>query len=248
MCLIVFAWAPDSAQPLLMLANRDEMHARATAPLAQWSDYPQIYAGRDLLAGGSWLGVAPQSRFAALTNIRALEGMLPRSRGELVSNYLAGHEPPAAYMHRVAQQAAQFNGFNLLVGDSRQLWFLNSKSDRPQLLSAGIYALSNASLDTPWPKLVRIRSHFSQNLNSADDELFNLMRDRERPAEECLPETGVGLVLERMLSSIFIQGEHYGTRATSLLRITDTGLSLKEQSYEPSGAVQGLTEITLAVD
>ncbi|MCK9238559.1 MAG: NRDE family protein [Thiopseudomonas sp.] len=248
MCLIVFAWAPDSAQPLLMLANRDEMHARATAPLAQWSDYPQIYAGRDLLAGGSWLGVAPQSRFAALTNIRALEGVLPRSRGELVSNYLAGHESPAAYMHRVAQQAAQFNGFNLLVGDSRQLWFLNSKSARPQRLSAGIYALSNASLDTPWPKLVRIRSHFSQNLNSTDDDLFNLMRDRERPAEECLPETGVGLVLERMLSSIFIQGEYYGTRATSLLRMTQTNLSLKEQSYTVAGAVQELKEIVLAAD
>lgn len=248
MCLIVFAWAPHSAQPLLMLANRDEMHARATAPLAQWSDYPQIYAGRDLLAGGSWLGVAPQSRFAALTNIRALEGVLPRSRGELVSNYLAGHESPAAYMHRVAQQAAQFNGFNLLVGDSRQLWFLNSKSARPQRLSAGIYALSNASLDTPWPKLVRIRSHFSQNLNSTDDDLFNLMRDRERPSEEFLPETGVGLVLERMLSSIFIQGEYYGTRATSLLRMTQTNLSLKEQSYTVAGAVQELKEIVLAAD
>lgn len=248
MCLIVFAWAPHSAQPLLMLANRDEMHARATAPLAQWSDYPQIYAGRDLQAGGSWLGVAPQSRFAALTNIRALEGALPRSRGELVSHYLAGSQTPAAYIHRVAQQAAQFNGFNLLVGDNQELWFLHSKSPRPQLLCAGIYALSNASLDTPWPKLVRIRSHFSQNLNSADEELFNLMRDRERPAEECLPETGVGLVLERMLSSIFIQGEHYGTRATSLLRITDTGLSLKEQSYDVSGAVQKLTETTLAAD
>lgn len=224
------------------------MHARATAPLAQWSDYPQIYAGRDLLAGGSWLGVAPQSRFAALTNIRALEGVLPRSRGELVSNYLAGHESPAAYMHRVAQQAAQFNGFNLLVGDSRQLWFLNSKSARPQRLSAGIYALSNASLDTPWPKLVRIRSHFSQNLNSTDDDLFNLMRDRERPSEEFLPETGVGLVLERMLSSIFIQGEYYGTRATSLLRMTQTNLSLKEQSYTVAGAVQELKEIVLAAD
>ncbi|MDM7858696.1 NRDE family protein [Thiopseudomonas acetoxidans] len=248
MCLIVFAWVPDSAQPLLMLANRDEMHARATAPLAQWSDYPQIYAGRDLLAGGSWLGVAPQGRFAALTNIRALEGVLPRSRGELVSNYLAGHEPPAAYMHRVAQQAAQFNGFNLLVGDSRQLWFFNSKSARPQRLSAGIYALSNASLDTPWPKLVRIRSLFSQNLNSTDDDLFNLMRDRERPSEEFLPETGVGLVLERMLSSIFIQGEYYGTRATSLLRMTQTNLSLKEQSYTVAGAVQELKEIVLAAD
>jgi len=248
MCLIVFAWAPHSAQPLLMLANRDEVHARATAPLAQWSDYPQVHAGRDLQAGGSWLGIAPHSRFAALTNTRDLDAVVPRSRGELVSAYLAESQSPEAYIQSVAQQAAEFNGFNLLVGDRQQLWFLHSANPRPQLLSAGIYALSNASLDTPWPKLVRVRTNFSQSLGCPDNELFDLMRDSERPPERSLPQTRVGLVLERMLSSIFIHGENYGTRATSLVRMTAAGLSLKEQSYAVNGTVEGLAEVSLAAD
>lgn len=248
MCLITFSWAPQTAQPLLMLANRDEVHERATAPLAQWQDFPRVHAGRDLQARGSWLGIAPQQRFAALTNTRELEAPNVRSRGELVSKYLAGQTSAADYIHTVAQQAAEFNGFNLLVGDRQQLWFFHSNDEQPVRLAAGIYALSNASLDTPWPKLVRVRTHFSQSLQHADDALFELMRDSERAADECLSETGVGLVLERMLSSIFIHGEQYGTRATSLMRMTESHISLKERRYTPSGDVEGTTQVVLAAD
>ena len=173
MCLVVFAWRPENHQPLLLLANRDEVHARPSAALAQWGDQPRIYAGRDLEAGGTWLGIAPQGRFASLTNIR--DTALPlgeQSRGALVSDYLAGQQSPQVYLQAVAAELAQYSGFNLLVGDRHSLWYLSSTQPRPIRLSPGVYALCNASLDTPWPKLVRVRSAFAQQLDASDQALF----------------------------------------------------------------------------
>lgn len=237
MCLVVFAWRPQSRQPLLLLANRDEVHARPSAALAQWSDQPSIYAGRDLEAGGTWLGVAEQGRFATLTNIRDVSLPLGEySRGALVSDYLASEQTPQAYLQGVAGQINRYSGFNLLVGDQQSIWYLNSIEQRPIRLTAGIYALCNASLDTPWPKLVRIRSLFHQHLEADDETLFKLMHDEQRAEDDQLPDTGVGLAMERMLSSIFIRGDNYGTRAISLLRRFDTGRTiLDERSYGANG-------------
>ena len=245
MCILVFDWQPDTEQPLLLLANRDEFHARPSAALAQWTDQPSIHAGRDLEAGGSWLGVAPGRRFAALTNIRKMEPAGPRSRGDLVSNFLAGSLTPAEYMQQLAPELGEYSGFNLLAGDAHELWFLNSGTQQPQRLAAGIYALCNASLDTPWPKLVRLRSLFSQMERTDDQALFALMRDSWRPDDSMLPETGVGLAVERQLSSIFITGEDYGTRATSLLRMDREQISLAEQSFAAGGIETGMRSMVI---
>ena len=245
MCILVFDWQPDSEQPLLLLANRDEFHARPSAPLMQWDDQPLVHAGRDLEAGGSWLGAAPGRRFAALTNIRQVEPASPRSRGDLVSSFLAGELTPAGYMQQLASVSGRYSGFNLLVGDAHQLWFLHSNTQQPQRLAAGIYALCNASLDTPWPKLVRLRSAFSQMDRTDDQALFALMRDSWRPDDSMLPDTGVGLAVERQLSSVFITGDDYGTRATSLLRMDTQQISLIEQSFAAGGVDAGMRSLVI---
>jgi len=152
MCLIVFAWRPGHALPLLLAANRDEFHARPSLPLAAWEDAPSIIGGRDLQAGGTWLGVRPDGRFAALTNIRI--GGQPagrRSRGELVERYLRGELAPADYLAGLSAGIEDYAGFNLLVGTARELWHFNSQSAAPRRLEAGVYGLCNADLDTPWP-------------------------------------------------------------------------------------------------
>lgn len=249
MCLVVFAWRPNSSQPLLVLANRDEVHGRPSAPLAQWSDQPEIHAGRDLEAFGTWLGVSPQGRFATLTNIRDMSLPLgEQSRGALVTDYLVSEQSPQAYLQAVANQIDQYSGFNLLVADLQSIWYLSSTEPRPVRLAEGIYALCNGSLDTPWPKLVRIRSTFSEHLDAADHTLFELMQDEQRADDDQLPDTGVGLAMERMLSSIFIRGESYGTRATSLLRrFADGRTKLSERSYAVDGTCVSQQQIELEV-
>lgn len=233
MCLVVFSWQPGNAQPLLLLANRDEVKARPSAALAQWSDQPSIYAGRDLEAGGTWLGVTAQRHFAALTNIRGDNLAKPmRSRGALVSDYLTTPLSAEAYARQVGSAAQHYSGFNLLLGDLETMWYVSSRQPRPVRLSPGIYALCNGSLDTPWPKLVRIRSRFAQHLQADDQLLLALMQDEQRADDDQLPDTGVGLAMERMLSSIFIRGEVYGTRVTQLVRMfADGAVQMTERSY-----------------
>ncbi|WP_205342050.1 NRDE family protein [Denitrificimonas caeni] len=247
MCLVVFAWRPEHRQPLLLLANRDEIHARPSAALAAWADQPGIYAGRDLEAGGTWLGIAEQGRFATLTNIR--NRSLPlgeHSRGALASDYLASQLSPQAYLQTVAANIHQYSGFNLLVGDLQSIWYLSSTQPRPIRLSPGVYGLCNGSLDTPWPKLVRARSAFAHNLEASDQTLFELMQDEQRAEDDQLPDTGVGLPMERMLSSLFIRGETYGTRAISLLRGYEDGrMSLDERSYAADGHFLGHARVEL---
>ena len=249
MCLVVFAWRPESRQPLLLLSNRDEVHARPSAALAQWSDRPEVYAGRDLEAGGTWLGITEQGRFATLTNIRDMSLPLgAQSRGALVTDYLVAQKTPQAYLQEVASQVNQYSGFNLLAGDRQSIWYLSSTEPRPTRLTEGVYALCNASLDTPWPKLVRIRSTFAENLDATDQALFALMQNELRADDDQLPDTGVGLAMERMLSSIFIRGDRYGTRATSLLRsFADGTMSLAERSYAANGHYLGQIQVELSV-
>ena len=248
MCLVVFAWRPEHRQPLLILANRDEVHARPSAALAQWADQPRIYAGRDLEAGGAWLGVAEQGRFATLTNIRGKAlPVAEQSRGALVSDYLASQLSPQAYLHKIAVSLKQYSGFNLLLGDLQSVWYISSTQPRPIRLSPGVYGVCNASLDTPWPKLVRARSAFAQHLDAPDHVLFELMHDELRADDDQLPDTGVGLPMERMLSSIFIRGQTYGTRAISLVRrFADGATTLTERSYTSHGRFLGQAQVELA--
>lgn len=248
MCLIVFAWRPGHALPLLVAANRDEFHERPTQPLAAWQDAPGVHAGRDLEAGGTWLGVGPHGRFAALTNIRepGQPGGL-RSRGALVAEYLRGELGVEAYLEHVTAHCAEYAGFNLLVGDTQTLGYLHAREAVPRLLEPGIHGLSNAALDTPWPKLLKARTGLQRVLDEpSTDRLLGLLGDDRQIADAELPDTGVGLATERLLSSVFIASQHYGTRASTAL-IMDAGgrRELVERSYGPFGRYLG--EVRLVV-
>jgi len=246
MCLIVFAWRPGAARPLIVAANRDEFYARPTQALAAWEDAPGVHAGRDMEAGGTWLGVGPQGRFAALTNIRDPgQALGPRSRGELVANFLSGELGVEAYLDQVASRAGQYSGFNLLVGDGQRLGYLHAREAAPRLLAPGVYGLSNAGLDTPWPKLVKARRGLEGLLESADpQQLLELLADGEPAADGELPETGVGLATERLLSSVFIASQNYGTRASTVLIVDKSGRRhMVERSFGPFGGHLGEVEV-----
>ncbi|AEB60579.1 NRDE family protein [Ectopseudomonas mendocina] len=241
MCLIVFAWQPESPTVLRLASNRDELHARPSAALGEWPDAPGVFAGRDLQAGGTWLGITTQGRFAALTNIRDLRQKAgPRSRGALTADYLQGQDSAPAYLDRIMRDAAEYPGFNLLVGDRHQLWHFNSQERRPRQLERGIYGMSNASLDTPWPKLLSAKDALRERIEAEDEALLALLADRSPPADHLLPDTGVGLATERLLSTTFIIGEAYGTRASTVLNLDRDGhWSITERSFGPNGAVLG---------
>jgi uncharacterized protein with NRDE domain len=248
MCLIVFAWRPGHPQPLVLAANRDEFHARPSLPLAQWVDAPQVHAGRDLQAGGTWLGLGSGGRFAALTNIRELrQPQGARSRGELTANFLCGDQPPREYLHAVAAGSGQYSGFNLLSGDHQGLFYLNSQENIVRELPEGVYGLSNASLDSPWPKLLRARQALQACLDLAQPaQLLELLRDPTPAEDRQLPETGIGLAGERLLSSVFISSPGYGTRAsTALICHADGSREIVERSFAPDGSAQGEVQLRL---
>ncbi|QNH07130.1 NRDE family protein [Pseudomonas sp. B11D7D] len=245
MCLIVFAWQPENPTVLRLAANRDEFYARPSAALGEWQDAPGVFAGRDLQAGGTWLGVTAQGRFAALTNIRdPRQKAGPRSRGALTADYLLGQESAPAYLDRIMRDAAKHAGFNLLLGDRHQIWHFNSQEGRPRRLESGIYGMSNANLDTPWPKLLRTRNALSDSIDGEDEDLLALLTDRSQPADHLLPDTGVGLATERLLATAFIASETYGTRASTVLNLgRDGAWNITERSFGPHGALLG--EVTL---
>lgn len=247
MCLIVLAWRPDHAQPLLVAANRDEFYARPSQPLAEWSDAPGVIAGRDLQAGGTWMGVGPDGRFAALTNIR--EPGQPagaRSRGELPQAFLGGDLTIPAFLQHLSEQSQHYSGFNLLLGDRQQLWHFNSRAKRATALAAGVHGLSNADLNTPWPKLQWTKQALQDALHRPEPQvLLDLLADPSPAADADLPSTGVALAVERLLSSAFIASPTYGTRAsTALIVNADGSRLLRERSFGVNGVYLGEVELS----
>ncbi|WP_034297320.1 NRDE family protein [Herbaspirillum sp. RV1423] len=231
MCLIIFAWKVIPGMPLIAAANRDEFYQRPASAAGWWEDRPDIYAGRDLQAGGTWLGVTREGRFAALTNVRAPSEKRPDAptRGKLVSDYLAGDFTPQQYVEHIRADAGQYNGFNLIAGDrDTLLWYSNKGDEDPrngQPLGYGVYGLSNALLDTPWPKVTRAKAQFASLLcqGAPEETFFELLSDSTRANDCRLPSTGVSLELERVLSSIFICSPDYGTRASTVVRVPIVG-------------------------
>jgi uncharacterized protein with NRDE domain len=231
MCLIVFAWQIIPRVPLIAAANRDEFYARATAPAASWPGQSHIYAGRDLKAGGSWMGIANKGtarpRFAAITNIRGCDERRAEapSRGTLVADYLAGDMSAQQYVAMIAPASAAYNGFNLVLGDDQELiWFSNrghedARNGLP--LAPGIYGLSNALLDSPWPKVLKTKAQFASLLCQCapDEAYFEMLADTARAPDARLPDTGVALDLERLLSAVCIDAPDYGTRSSTVVKI-----------------------------
>ena len=255
MCLLVLAWRATPDHGLVLVGNRDEFHARPARAM-HWWESPRLLAGRDLEAGGTWLGIDAAGRFAVVTNHRSPPyASTGRSRGELIPRFLAGAAGPRAFLESLQPEAAAFAGFSLLAGNRDELaYFSNRDASGPRILAPGVYGLSNALLDTPWPKLTRTRERLRALLDAAPphpatiaaEPLLELLVDHERAADADLPDTGVGRKRERWLSSPFIVGADYGTRCTTalVLRSDGTGEAV-ERSYERDGHVTGLQRFAL---
>ncbi|MBS0346035.1 MAG: NRDE family protein [Proteobacteria bacterium] len=222
MCLILLAWQAHPDFPLVVAANRDEFFTRPAAAAAWWPEHPSIFAGRDLEAGGTWLGVSRGGRFAGLTNFRDPQRQRDGrpSRGQLVADFLAGKESTEAALERLRHEGPRYNAFNLLVSDGESMGIYESESGAAHILPPGLYALSNHLLDTPWPKVMAGKSRLDKALGSLPDiaQLEELLRDDRPAADASLPRTGVSLAWERMLSSAFIRAPGYGTRCSTLIR------------------------------
>ena len=227
MCLIVFAWQVIPGMPLIAAANRDEFDDRPATHADWWKDFPQVYAGRDLRGGGTWMGVTRNGRFAALTNIRAPAERRSdvRSRGEVVANFLTGTMTPQDYGVQLDAQANDYNGFNLLFGTADQLiWYSNrangdARNCRP--IAPGIYGLSNASFDSPWPKVVRAKAEVASLLcqGASEDAFFEMLTDTRKASDCRLPNTGIAIELERELSAVCIDTPGYGTRVSTVVKL-----------------------------
>lgn len=240
MCLVGLRLRTHPGARVLLVGNRDEFYKRPTAAADFWADAPHVLGGRDLEAGGTWLGVTRSGRWATVTNFRAPEERKAdrKTRGALVSEFLRGDASPSAYADYVLEHGSEQNGFNLLLGDVDDVVYVSNILGRSERLSEGDHVLSNHHLDTPWPKTRKLREALER---ASDDEeaLLSVLGDRTIAPDADLPDTGVGLILERVLSPMFISTPAYGTRASSLLRIgDDQAIRFVERSYEPDGAVR----------
>jgi len=244
MCLILVAWRSHPDFPLVVAANRDEFFIRRTASADFWPEQPQVLAGRDLESGGTWMGVTRNARFAALTNYRAPASVIADapSRGKLVADFLVGMDSIDAYLDPIAPQAHRYNGFNLLLGDGRQLvWFSNVSNER-RVLPPGIYGVSNHLLDTAWPKVGAGKTALAGALGALPDTaaLFDLLRDDSVHPDDTLPRTGVSAEWESLLSSAFVRAPGYGTRSSTVLLVDRHGeVAFDEQTWR-EGGVAGL--------
>ena len=247
MCLIIFSYQTDPRFPLVVAANRDELFARATASADLWTDTEtgsKILSGRDLQAGGTWLGVTANGRFAAVTNIRDPAQTIPkpRSRGDLTRQFLAGTDSAEEYCARLAQSYDQFAGYNLLVGDGSSLFYVNNAEGKVWSLEAGIYGLSNGLLNTSWPKVDKGKAQLNSLMQTSDavklDDLISMMSDRTQAEDALLPDTGIGIEIERKLSSAFILNPErdYGTLCSSAVVFEQSGnIRFGEQNFDSLG-------------
>lgn len=242
MCSIFLACDAHPKYRLILAANRDEFYERATAGAHFWQDAPEILAGRDLIYNGTWLGVTRGGRFSAVTNYRDPNASTGKaSRGNLVGDFLRGKETPREYLRKIRETAQNYSGFNLLVGafDAEIGYFSNRSEDGDiKILESGVYGLSNHLLDTPWRKVVRGKTALKNLLekeNFAVESLFEILLDATRAADADLPQTGIGLEAERVLSPIFIETPVYGTRCSTVLLIEPGGkVSFTERTYKQS--------------
>jgi len=248
MCLLVLAWNAHPEYRLIVAANRDEYHERPTAPLGLWETAPHIIAGRDMLAGGTWLGLDRQRRFGIITNFRDLQQARPGSpsRGELIPSYLNQDRGSAAFLDTLASSATNYSGFNLLLADSNSLWYATNRSEPfARALQPGVHGLSNHSLDTPWPKLVRVRRQFERWLSSTPSstaELFAMLNDRApAPSDASIP-AGLTPELAQALSAPFVLHPVYGTRCSTILVLETSGRTyLAEHRFDAHGDLTGET-------
>ena len=243
MCLLAWNWQPDSDVPLLLIGNRDEFYVRPTRELHWWSNTlkgTDILAGRDMQAGGTWLGVSRSGRIAALTNFRSgkPQRLNAPSRGELVTGFLSGQLDAVEYLNQLLERASEYNPFNLLVFDEQHLLGLESRHARIIKFKPGIGAVSNAYFQTPWPKLSRLQAQllrYTEHQVTDSQTLLNLLKDTTQASDEVLPDTGIAVSLEKALSSIFIRTSGYGTRCSSVIETRHHQITFSESRFDAQG-------------
>jgi uncharacterized protein with NRDE domain len=253
MCLILVAWQGHAKFRCVIAANRDEMHSRPTAAAQWWPSRPPILAGRDLSAGGTWLGLTRTGRFAALTNFRDPEQRRTGtpSRGTLVTSILMSNDTTAESLEYLRSVGADYNGFNLLFSDGERLAVYESVRGVGRELAPGIYGLSNHLLDTPWPKVQTAKSRLAgalANLETTGAALALLRDDKPAPDEQ-LPRTGVSLQWERLLSSAFVRAPDYGTRCSTVVRIDESRRAcFDEWTWDAAGAQTGAVSLQFQLE
>lgn len=224
MCIILLAHQAHTKYPLVLAANRDEFYERPTEKAQFWRDDEDVLAGRDLERGGTWLGITRGGRLGAVTNYREPGAKRdgPPSRGALVTDFLQGNREPDEYLLELSQRAHLYNGFNLIVGTLANLRYFSNRAEGMQLVGPGVHGVSNHLLNTAWPKVLRGRKALSEIIARVDfsiEEIFKVLADDAHAADTALPETGVGLELERVLSPLFITTTTYGTRSSTVVLI-----------------------------
>lgn len=240
MCLIFIALKNHPKYKLVVAANRDEVYGRETAPASFWTDHPQIVGGRDLEAMGTWLGMTKSGRIAMVTNFRDLRNIKAKapSRGKLVTDYLLEKTSAETYLEKLEVHAKDYNGFSLIAGTSDSLFYLSNYKDGIIQLNSGLFGLSNHLLETPWPKVERGKLQIQKLLKAPElsvNDLFRVLSDETISPDENLPDTGVGVDLERLLSPAFIKSDGYGTRSSTVILVDYSDhVSFNERVYDPS--------------
>lgn len=240
MCTIFFAYKVIDTLPLLVAANRDEFYARPTQSMHFWSEAPHLLAGRDLLAGGTWLGISTAGNLAMVTNFRDPGETIedPLSRGQIPERFLREGPSVEAYLQSLMEERQRYRGFNVIFGSVETLYYYSNRTGQAQRLEPGFYGLSNHLLNTPWPKvtfgLETMKKMGTQPDRWSNNALLGLLKNQEKPPDHQLPDTGVGLDWERLLSSIFISSPIYGTRQSTILKFMENGgITVQESLWRP---------------
>ena len=246
MCVVALAWNAHPRWRLLLAGNRDEFHARPTAALAPWPESALI-AGRDLQSGGTWVGLDRRGRIAVVTNVR--DGLAQPhtgpSRGALPVAFLESVADAAATTADLFANAQRYAPFNLVLADADGCWHLGNHPLQREALTAGVHGISNGRLDAPWPKTRHLIDALRTWIDAGSDDLqplWNALADERIAADAELPDTGVGIELERRLSPACIRGETYGTRASTIIAVDRDGRGfIHERRFGPNGAFAGET-------
>ncbi|WP_234572627.1 NRDE family protein [Rhodohalobacter sp. 614A] len=237
MCLIVFSYKNHPDYPFILATNRDEFYGRPTQPAHVWNTSPKILAGKDEKAGGTWLGISQNGRFAALTNYRQMDDIREdtTSRGIIVKDFLLSDANPRKYLAELQKKREQFNGFNLIAGYFDDLYYISNKKEGVYKIKPGNHSVSNAFLNTPWPKTVQATNSFTKIVSDEkpdEEKLFHMLHNDERFPLDKLPDTGLPREMEKAVSSIFIETENYGTRSSTVIAVDkNRKVHFAERSY-----------------
>ncbi|MGL1888849.1 MAG: NRDE family protein [Reichenbachiella sp.] len=248
MCTIIFSWKNNPKYDLLVAANRDEFHNRPAAPAHLWTGDHPFFAGKDLTAGGTWIGVSASKRFAALTNYRDLDSVDTKapSRGQLTSDFLSNDDNPEDYLKSIRDSNKKYNLFNLLVGNEDELWYYNNINNEITLLAPGTYGLSNGLINDPWPKVVNGKNNFSKEFENPDNHegIFAQLEDKTLAPDEQLPKTGIPYGMEKALSALFIDVVNYGTRCSTIIKSNALETTLIEKTHQLPNQEEGIKQHT----